>query len=422
MIQNRFLIAGLAAISVGAMGLMAGCNSGTPEPPKEPGKTNPAPTEPKPGETAGARPEAKDTGVKVDGDRIKLGLVAAKNGDQRPWGVDSEIGVKIAVDEINAAGGINGKKVDLLVGDSGSTPEGGKSATEKLVSDGVVAILGEVASGTTALVQEVAFAKGIPVVTIGSTRVSLADSGSNFFRVCYNDDFQGGVMAKFAYNGLKLKKVGVMTDNKQPYSQGLSKTFIEAFTKLGGEIVGEEKYETGAANFSGQVANLKAKNPEGLFLSGYFTEVGAIAKAVRGAGMKDVKLMGGDGWDSESLITGGGDAIIGGYFCNHFIKTEDRPEIKSFLEKWHAVNGGKDPGTTMGPLAYDAAMMTFEAMKRTKGLTAKEIIAELENTAGFKGVTGTITLKGQGGNPKKDAIVVEVTKTGWKFAQRVPAE
>ena len=421
MIRNSLLIAGLAVIGVGTMGLLGGCNSGTSETPTtKPAETKP--TETKTAETAGKRPAAPDTGVKVEGDTIKIGLVAAKNGDQRPWGYDSEIGVNIAAAEINAAGGINGKKVQILVGDSGSTPEGGKSAAEKLVSDGGVSILGEVASGTTALVQQVAFPKGIPVVTIGSTRVDLTESGDNFFRVCYNDNFQGEVMAKFAFNGLGLKKVGVMTDNKQPYSQGLSKTFIEAFKKLGGEIVGEEKYETGQANFSGQVANLQKLNPDGLFLSGYFTEVGAIAKAVRGAGMKDVKLLGGDGWDSESLISAGGDAIVGGYFANHFIKTEDRAEIKNFLSKWRAKNNNQDPGTTMGPLAYDAAVMTFEAMKRCKELTAKNIAAELENTEHFHGVTGDITLKGQGGNPKKDAIVVEVTKTGWKFAQRVKAE
>ncbi|MBS1708934.1 MAG: ABC transporter substrate-binding protein [Armatimonadetes bacterium] len=418
MIRNSFLIAGLAAIGVGSMGLLSGCNPGTPEAPKPTDTKTEKPT----ATTAGARPEATDTGVKAEGDTIKIGLVAAKNGDDRPWGIDSEKGAMIAQDEINAAGGINGKKVQILVGDSASTPEGGKSAAEKLVSDGVVAILGEVASGTTALIEEVAFAKGIPVVTIGSTRTDLAAKGNNFFRVCYNDDFQGSTMAKFAFEGLKLHKVAIMTDNKLPYSQGLSKTFREAFTKLGGEIVDEQFYEKGQAQFSGQVENMKGKNPEGIFLSGYFTEVGAISKAIRGAGMKDAKLFGGDGWDSPSLITGGGEAIVDGHFCNHYNNADPRPEVQGFITKWKDKNNGAAPGTTMGALAYDAANMTFAAMKRCKDLTAKNIIAELENTENFPGVTGKITLKGQGGNPKKDATVVRVTKDGFTFAKTFPAE
>lgn len=416
MIRNRLLIAGLAAFGVGAIGLLAGCNSGA----------SPAPTTPdKPKDTTAAktRPHAADTGVKVDGDTIKIGLVAAENGPDRPWGMDCISGANIAVDEINKAGGIQGKKIQLLVGDSASTPEGGKSAAEKLISDGVVGILGEVNSGITALIEQVAFGKGIPVVTIGSTRVDLADKGDNFFRVCYNDDFQGGTMAKFAYNDLKLRKMAIMTDNKLPYSQGLSNSFRKAFTGLGGTIVDEQFYEQGQANFAGQAESLKSKSPEGIFCSGYFTEVGAIAKAIRGAGMKDVQLLGGDGWDSEkALIAGGGDSIIGGYFCNHYNNTDPRPEVQDFIKKWEAVNGGDKPGTTMGALSYDAAKMTFEALQRCKDLTSANLIQELENTVDFKGVTGAITLKGQGGNPKKDATIVQVTKDGFKFAKTYPAE
>ncbi len=398
---------------------MGGCNSGTPEAPTKTDSTTAKPG----GTTAKARPHAEDTGVKVDGDTIKIGLVAAENGPDRPWGMDCITGANLAVKEINDAGGIQGKKVQLLVGDSASTPEGGKSATEKLVSDGVIGILGEVASGTTALVEQVAFAKGIPVVTVGSTRVDLAEKGDNFFRVCYNDDFQGGTMAKFAYNDLKLRNVALMTDNKLPYSQGLSDSFRKAFTALGGTIADEQFYEQGQANFQGQAESLKSKNPDGIFCSGYFTEVGAIAKAIRGAGMDHVQLLGGDGWDSEkALLSGGGDAIIGGYFCNHYNNSDPRPEVQDFIQKWEKVSNGEKPGTTMGALAYDSAKMTIEALKRCKDLTSANLIQELENTVDFKGVTGTITLKGQGGNPKKDATIVQVTKDGFKFAKTYPAE
>lgn len=417
---NQLLNFGLAAIALGSVSVLAGCS------PDAGGKTagdanakgGEAKTEnkaPDAAATAG-RPATTGAGVKVDGDTIKIGLVAALNGDQKPWGEDSQVGVMLVEDEINKAGGIQGKKVKFIVQDSNSNAEGAKSAAEKLVGEGVVAILGDVASSNTAQIIEVAKAKGVPVISVGSTRTDLADKSNVFFRVCYTDDFQGPVMAKFAYDGLKLKKVALMTDAKQVYSTGLSESFRKAYTSLGGEIVDEQKYETGQASFQGIVDQVKAKNPDGLFLSGYFTEVGAIAKAVRGAGMSGVKLLGGDGWDSPSLITNGGEAILGGYFCNHYSNFDDRPEVKAFLEKWKAKKGTL-PGTTMGALGYDAAMLAVDSLKRSKELSSAAMITALDETVDFAGVSGKITLKDQKGNPKKDALIVVVAKEGFKAAK-----
>jgi branched-chain amino acid transport system substrate-binding protein len=332
--MKNWMSMGAAASVVACAGFLAGCTNETAPAPgtgtsteakgAEPGGTAPA---------AAKRPETKGAGVKVDGDTIRIGLVASLNGDQKAWGEDSQTGARLVEDEINAAGGIKGKKVKILVQDTQSTPEGGKSAAAKLVADGVVAIIGEVASGITAQVVEVAHEKGIPVVSIGSTRTDLSDKSNCFFRVCYVDDFQGPVMAKFAYDGLKLKKVALMTDQKLPYSTGLSESFSKTFKKLGGEIVDEQKYESGQAQFSGLVEQIKGKNPDGIFCSGYFTEVGPIAKAIRGAGMTSVKLLGGDGWDSPTLVTSGGDAILGGYFCNHYSNFDTRPEVQDFLKR-----------------------------------------------------------------------------------------
>ncbi|MBL8047788.1 MAG: ABC transporter substrate-binding protein [Chthonomonas sp.] len=345
-------------------------------------------------------------GVKVEGDVIKIGIVASSTGELKPWGEDSARGAQMAVDEINAAGGIGGKKVQMLIGDSQSKAEQAKTAAEKLLGDGVIALVGEVASGFTIQMAKVAYDKAVPVISVGATRTDLTDEGNHVFRVCYTDDFQGPLMAKFAYEELGLKNVALMTDQKQPYSQYLSKSFGEKFKALGGTIVGEESYESGQTQFSPQLTSLKAKNPDGLFLSGYFTEVGPIAQQAVQAGLK-VKMLGGDGWDSSQLLTSGGDAILGGFFCNHYNNKETRPEVKTFLDKWKA-KFGQEPGTTMAALGYDAMALTLDALKRAKTMDSKALITAIDETVDFPGVSGKITLKGANGNPEKRALVVEV--------------
>jgi branched-chain amino acid transport system substrate-binding protein len=322
----------------------------------------------------------------------------------------------MAAEEFNAAGGVNGKKVELVIGDSASKAEQAKTATEKLLSDGVVGIIGEVASGNTIQIAKAAFGKAVPVVAIGATRTDLTDEGTHVVRVCYTDAFQGPVMATFAFEDLGKRKVGIITDNKAPYSQGLSKSFGEKFKALGGEIVGEVFYETGQTDFTGPINEIKGKNPDILFLSGYFPEVGPMAQAIRAAGIgKDVPLLGGDGWDSPQLLVSGGDAILGSYMCNHYNNKETRPEVTEFLTKWKAKHNGKEPGTTMAALGYDAAMLMFDGLKRAKNLNSKDLIASLNDTEGFKGVSGVVNLKGKGGNPDKQALVVEIAPAAQGF-------
>lgn len=348
--------------------------------------------------------------VTASGDTIKIGLIGSISGDQKAWGDDEFAGAHMAVDEFNAAGGLNGKKVELVEGDSASKAESAKSAAEKVLGEGVIGIIGEVASGNTIQIAKSAFEKSVPVVAVGATRTSLTDEGAHVFRVCYTDDVQGPVMAKFAYDGLGLRKVAIMTDNKQPYSQGLSDSFKAYFTKLGGQIVGEKFYETGQTQFSGQLTELKALAPDGMFLSGYFPEVGPIAQQARQAGI-NAKLLGGDGWDSPQLLTSGGDAIIGSFFCNHYNSADaTRPQVAEFLDKWKKAHGGKEPGTTMAALGYDAAMVLLQSLKQAKSPDSKSLIDALNNEDGYKGVSGDITLKGHNGNPPKRALVVEVTK------------
>ena len=399
---------GLAAL---ALSVVVGCNGGdakTAETTTSGGASTAgggASTAPE----AGGRKAPTADAVVASGDTIKIGLLGSVSGDQKAWGDDEFAGARMAAAEFNAAGGVNGKKVELVEGDSASKAESAKSAAEKVLGEGVIGIIGEVASGHTIQIAKSAFLKAVPVVAVGATRVDLTDEGSHVFRVCYTDAFQGPVMAKFAYDGLGLRKIAIMTDNKQPYSQGLTASFRQKFEELGGKIVGEKFYETGQTQFSGQLTELKALAPDGMFLSGYFPEVGPIAQQARQAGIKG-PFLGGDGWDSPQLLTSGGDAIIGSYFCNHYNSKDNRPQVAEFLKKWHAANGGKDPGTTMAALGYDAAMVVFDALKRAKTMDSKALTEALENTENYAAVSGDVTLKGMNGNPPKRAIVVEITK------------
>jgi len=371
------------------------------------------------GATAAARPPTTAAGNKISGDTIPIGMVASLSGSLLPWGQDELKGAQLAVKEFNDAGGVNGKKIVLKYEDSQSKPESGKSAAEKLISEGVIGLVGEVASGITAQIATPAFEKGIPVVAVGATKTDLTNIGNNVFRVCYTDDFQGPVMAKFAFDQLHLKNVALITDKKQPYSTFLSTKFKDYFIKLGGTIVDEQFYQTDDTQFKAILTNVKAKNPDGLFMSGYFPEVGPLARQAKEVGL-NVAMLGGDGWDSKDILKSGGEAIVGQYFCNHYNNMEDRTVVKEFLGKWQKAYGGL-PGTTMGALGYDATMLTLQALKNDKTNDSKGLIDAIDSTENFHGVSGDITLKGNNGNPPKRALVVQldpkVGGSGQKFAK-----
>jgi branched-chain amino acid transport system substrate-binding protein len=383
--------AALAAISIG----LAGCGNKTDEP-----TASNSPS------TGGGETKAPDANWN-DPKGYKIGLVASLNGDQKPWGEDCRKGAELAVAEFNKAGGVgDGKGVNMATEDDASKPEQGKTASEKLISDGSIGLVGEVASGITMQMEQAAEGKGVPIVAVGATRTDLTKGHDNVFRVCYTDAFQGPVMAKFAYDQLHLRNVALITDKKLPYSTGLSDAFRAYFIKLGGKIVSEEFYEQGTTQFQGLLTNLKAKNPDGLFMSGYFPETGPLARQAKEAGL-NVKMMGGDGWDSSEILQTGGDAIVGQFFCNHYNNNEDRPEVKDFLSKWKARYGG-EPATTMGALGYDAMMLTCQALKAAKTKDTKGLLEAIANTENFAGVSGKITLKGMHGDPPKRALVVQL--------------
>jgi ABC-type branched-subunit amino acid transport system substrate-binding protein len=240
--------------------------------------------------------------------------------------------------------------------------------------------------------------------------------------MCFIDPFQGTVMAKFAAENLKVKRVVILKDIKNEYSVGLTEFFTAAFTQRGGQIIGEQAYSSGDTDFRAQLTAIKAKHPEAIYLPGYYTEAGLIIRQARELGIT-VPVLGGDGWESDKLIGIGGEALEGCFYSNHFAADNPDPRLQEFLKAYRAKHDGQDPNAIVG-LAYDAANVLFASMQKLfeqdpaafKGLSStkagtperkdadrklRDIIA---GTANFVGVTGTITLD-ENRNATKPAVV-----------------
>jgi branched-chain amino acid transport system substrate-binding protein len=337
---------------------------------------------------------------------ILIGEYGSLTGTTATFGISTRNGIDMAIDEVNAAGGVLGRPVRVIVEDDQGRPEEAQTVVTKLItSDQVVAVLGEVASSRTLAAAPVAQQYGIPMVTPSSTNPAVTQVGDYIFRVCFIDPFQGLVMATFATRSLGLTRVAVLRDIRNDYSVGLADVFVENFQAMGGTIVIDQSYSEGDTDFSAQLTAIRAESPEAIFVPGYYTEVGLIARQAQSLGL-DVPLLGGDGWDSPSLIEIGGEALEGSYFSNHYSVQDPSPAIQEFVAAYQA-RFGETPDALAG-LGYDAAMILFDAMERAGTTDGAAIRDALAQTADFAGVTGTITLD-ENRNAIKPAVVLQVS-------------
>ncbi len=340
---------------------------------------------------------------------ILIGEFGSMTGATATFGQSSRKGIDMAVDALNLSGGVLGKKFKVIVEDDQGKPEEAQTVVTKLISkDRVVAVLGEIASSNSLAAAPVAQSNRIPMISPGSTNPKVTMVGDYIFRVCFIDPFQGQVMAKFAANSLKLKNVAILRDIKSDYSVGLAKFFIENFTKMGGAIVADESYSQGDKDFTAQLTSIKAKNPEGIFIPGYYTEVGLIARQARKLGIT-VTLLGGDGWDSSKLWEIGGDALNGCYYSNHYSVDDPSPILQKFVKDYKARYAGSSDSIpdAMAALGYDAMLVLADAMKRANSVRPDSVRMALAQTKGFMGVTGNTTLD-ENRNAVKPAVVLEV--------------
>ena len=356
------------------------------------------------------------TGCQNKSDKIVVGNFGSMTGAEATFGISTRDGIILAVEEWNKAGGVLGKQIELKAYDNQGKPEEARLSVDKLITvDNVVAVLGEVASTRSLAGAPVAQQNKVPMISPSSTNPAVTQKGDYIFRVCFIDPFQGEVMAKFAFNNLGLKKAGILRDSKSDYSMGLANYFIKTFTALGGEIVGDEKFVSGDVDFKAQLTNLKSKNPQFLYIPGYYTEVGLIARQAREQGLK-VPLMGGDGWDSDKLTEIGGESVDGSYFSNHYTQEDPRPEVQNFIKNYQARFGTKPDA--LAASGYDAARILFEAIKSAQSVEGPKIRDALASTKEFNGVTGIITI-----NPQRDAtksaVVLQVKGKEFKYVATV---
>lgn len=353
------------------------------------------------------------TGCKQKGggvaDAIVVGEVAAMTGGTATFGQSSHSGTQMAVDEINASGGLLGKQVKLVTEDDQSKQGEAGTVAKKLISrEKVIAMLGEVASGRSLEMGPICQKAGVPMISPASTNPKVTEVGDYVFRVCFIDPFQGTVMAKFALSR-GWKKVAILTDSKQDYSVGLSQFFKEYFTKNGGTIVGEASYGSGDKDFKAQLTSIRGGAPDAIFASGYYNESGLIAVQARELGLT-VPLLGGDGWDSPSLVQVAGKAMEGCFFSNHFSAEDTTPRIQDFVKRYQAKH--KTVPDAMAALGYDSAMILFDAIKRAGTTEGKALRDAIAATKDFEGITGKITLD-EKRNANKSAVILEIK--GGKF-------
>ncbi len=361
----------------------------------------------KPEQPAGAAPSSE----------ILVGEFASLTGKEATFGASSHNGTVLAIDEANAApGGVLGGKVKLLSEDDQSKAGQPANAVLKLITrDGVKAILGEVASSRSIEAAHVCQENKIPMVSPASTNPNVTEAGDYIFRVCFIDPFQGTVMANFAQQSLKLGKVAILKDVKSDYSVGLAKFFKERFIAGGGKILVEESYTGGDKDFKAQLTTIKAAAPDGVFVPGYYTDVGLITKQAREVGIT-APLLGGDGWESDQLIPTAGAAVEGCYFSTHYSPEGQSPQVQAFVKKYKDRFGSVPDA--MAALGYDSAAILVDAINRAKSTDAAKLRDALAATKNFSGVTGTITID-EKRNASKSAVILTIKDGKFKYVQSV---
>ena len=347
---------------------------------------------------------------------IKIGEVDPLTGGVSQFGIGCHQGFVMAFEEINGEGGILGRKLELVTEDDQSKPGQSSTAVRKLITqDKVVAILGDATSSATLEAAPIAQKDKVPMITPTATNPRITEVGDFIFRVCFLDEFQGRVLAKFTREKLNAAKVVTLIDVKQDYSVDLAKFFKDEFTKQGGTISGEQSYSTGDTDFRAQLTSVRAAKPDAVYIPGYYQEVALIVKQGRQFGLT-MPFVGCDGWANQALLTIGGKAVDGCYFTNHFSPEDPSPIVKKFVAKYQEKYGALPD--TFSALGYDAARLLADAIKRAGSADSQGLRDALAKTAGFAGVTGQISFDANR-NASKPGLIVTVKDGRFEIAEKI---
>lgn len=352
-----------------------------------------------------------------DGDVIKIGEFASLTGKEAAFGRSSHNGTQLAIDDINAKGGLLGKKVKLLTEDDLSKKGEPATIALKLITrEHIVALLGEVASSLSLEAAHICQDKHIPMISPSSTNPKVTEVGDYIFRVCFTDPFQGKLDANFAREYLKAKRVAILTDVGQAYSMGLAQYFKEPFIAGGGEVVSGKNYTSGDKDFKAQLTAIKAADPQAIFVPGYYTEAALICQQARQLGIT-VPIFGGDGWEAPELITLGKDAVEGTYFSTHYSSEDKSPTVQKFVKEYEAKYNGEVPDA-MSALGYDSAMVLADAIKRAGTTDEPKLRDAIAATKDYMGITGKTTIDAHR-DAAKSAVIITVKDGKFKFVESV---
>ena len=351
-------------------------------------------------------------------DTIKIGEYASLSGKEASLGQSSHQGTLLAIERINAAGGVLGKQLELIVEDTQSKAGESGTAVRKLISrDKVVAILGEVASSRSLEGAPIAQAAKVPMITPASTNPQVTEVGDYIFRVCFIDPFQGPVMAKFALTTLKAKHIAILSSSSSAYSVGLAKYFKEAFIAGGGQVVAEPKYQEGDKDFKAQLTSIKAAGVDAIFSPGYYNEGALIVKQARDLGIT-IPVFGADSWEAEALMELGGKAVEGAYLCSHYSPQDPSPRVQEFVAAYKERWGTGFAPDSNASLGYDSVLVLADAIKRAGSTDRAKIRDALAATKDFPAVTGNITIN-EKRDASKNAVIVTVKNGAFQFVESI---
>ena len=356
--------------------------------------------------------EPKTEKASGDAETIKIGALGPLTGPLAIYGVSATNGLKLAIDEINANGGILGKQVELnLLDEKGDSTEA-VNAYNKLVDWGMVALVGDITSKPSVAVAEVAAQDGIPMITPTGTQLNITEAGSNIFRVCFTDPYQGEVLAKFAKESLKAKTAAVVVNNSSDYSDGVANAFIAEAEKQGIEVVAKEGYSDGDKDFKAQLTKIAQKNPDILFVPDYYEQDGLIAIQAREVGIKSV-IVGPDGWDgvAKTVDKSSYSAIENVYFANHYSVKDSNEKIQNFITNYKAKYN--DEPSAFSALSYDAAYILKAAIEKN-GSVDKESLAKAIKEIEFAGITGSLKYD-EKNNPVKGVTMIKIVNGDYTF-------
>jgi branched-chain amino acid transport system substrate-binding protein len=347
---------------------------------------------------------------------IKIGAVTCLTGALSTFGVSSIQGAKMAVEEINAAGGTLGQPIQLIVEDNGS--KAGETATilRKFISqDKVVAVLGGLTSSSTMEGAPLAQAAKLPLLTPSATNIAVTKVGNYIFRSCFIDPFTGQMMARFALDRLQAKQAIVMTDVKQDYSVGVTDAIRLYFSQGGAKILSALSYSSGDTDFRTQLTAVRMAHPEVVFLPGYYTEAALILLQAKQLGIR-CPFVGGEGWDSPTLVQVAGKAADGNYYTDHFSAADSDPEVQKFVQTYRAKYATLPDA--LAALWYDGARLLTQAVQRAGSTDPEKVREALAATRNFDGVTGRISID-DNRNASKPGVILEIVNGEPKMVQQI---